>query len=128
MKIKAEDSLEVHQHLQAEMSAGNTWMAYNTTETFVKKQDLHCFSGKEEANEFCEDNISDHDSMLSIPIKPVLDAITETLIQRNGAQQLTPAPISLEIRFFIDTINSSTLNTAVMNQKNFEYLKDQIKF
>ncbi len=127
MIITEEDSLQLEQILQKEMLEGKTWMAYDITSAFLTKESLYCFSKEDEAQQFCADNFSDRDGFNAVLIQPVYDAIIRTItFYNNEAQQLLPLEITIEP--FLLTINSLITKKQFMNQKNFDYLKDQVKF
>ncbi|MFC0773322.1 hypothetical protein [Terrimonas alba] len=122
------------------ISKGETWMAYNNTLYFLDKGDVCFFKDKEAALVFSESNYSDQDRFQIIHIQSVADvyrqlpyggrleneisnpdanglhnhegnAFTDSLIEHIEQQQI---------------INNFKMN--VMNEQNFQYLKDNIKY
>lgn len=93
-------SKEALQRIAAELSKGNSWIAYNTASYYLDTHDVFMFKKEEEAISFAESNISDWEGF------NVLNARTLALNDKN----------------------LNTQKTNFMNQKNFDYLKDQVKF
>ena len=93
-------SQEVLNEIQSGLSKGDCWIAYNTASYYLDTYDVFMFKMEEEAHAFAESNISEWDSF------KVLDAKTLALNDKNLITQ----------------------KTNFMNQKNFDYLKDQVKF
>lgn len=128
---------------QFEISFGRNWVAYNAINYFLDKGDAYFFKHKDEAMEFSGNNISDYDNykviyadsikdlLMQIPYeKPIVNqlqnnpdanglynkdgnAFTEALIGHFEAQQS---------RF------NSQLKTKFMNNENFQYLSDNLKY
>lgn len=81
---------------------GNEWMAYNGSLYHVQPNDIIFFPSKEAAAGFASDNVSDVDHYA---VRPIADMDSE---RRNNF-------LSFE-------------NFKVMDQENFDYLKDNIKY
>ena len=110
---------EILHLINSELYKGNRWIAYNTTSYHLDVGDIYLFKSKEEADEFAENNISDLDNYQVKGIKSIAD---------------TPKTVAYKI-FKADAVASSlnktnlfTQKTNIMNQKNFEYLRDQVKY
>ena len=99
--------------INSELHKGNQWMAYNTASYFLDKNDVCFFNNKDEANDFAESNISEYDNYRVIKAISIADVFTQI---PYGDQRL------------LNQTNSITQKTNFMNQKNFEYLSDQVKF
>jgi hypothetical protein len=127
-----------------EISKGNRWMVYNQSLYFIDKSDVYFFSSRDEAIQFKDDNLSDHDNFKVMQIHSVRDllkkipygieferslkldpdanglfnkdgnAFTDALIDHFEAQQLS--------------LFNKQLNTNFMNQDNLKYLMDNIKY
>jgi hypothetical protein len=93
--------------INLELLRGYHWIAYNTVPYLLEKCDVYFFKDKDEANDFARNNISDYDKYRVINGKDLLQKVSETI--RNVTK-------------------SFTQKTNFMNQKNFDYLKDQVKF
>lgn len=98
---------EVFALLQFELLQGNHWIAYNGSLYFIDRNDLHFFNNAEAAHRFAQDNVSDRDHFHVIHLRSP-EAIFRAI----------PYGVSVE----------STLKLSSMNEKNFEYLKDTIKY
>jgi len=81
--------------------------------------DVYLFKSKGEADDFAESNISDFDKYQVKEIKPFTDTLKTAAYER---MQETVVASSL------NKTNLFTQKTNVMNQKNFEYLRDQVKY
>ncbi len=99
---------------------GNRWLAYNTASYFLDNHDVYMFDSKDKALEFSESNISEFDSYNVIRVSALNDVLRQ-IPYGNHISDL------LEKQRTNQTI-SSTQNINFMNQKNFEYLKDQVKY
>lgn len=100
-------SEEVLHQIKLEFLKGNQWIAYNTASYLLENHDVYFFNSKDEAHDFAESNISDFDNYRIINGKELPKNLLEILMN--------------------ETI-SFTQKTNFMNQKNFEYLRDQVKF
>lgn len=98
---------EVLRKINLQLLKGNQWIAYNTASYLLEKHDIYFFNSKDEANDFAESNISEFDNFQVIGGKE--------LSQRHSER-------------FTNETNLFTQKTNFMNQKNFDYLKDQVKF
>lgn len=92
-----------------EMKQGNKFIAYNTVNYFLDKDEMYFFKSKYEANEFSNNNISEYDNYKVIHA----ESVDELLRQIPYGEQL-------QIQL--------TNKNEIMNEKNFEYLKDNIKY
>jgi len=108
----------LHQ-INSELLEGNRWIAYNTTSCHLDLGDIYLFKSKEEADEFSENNISDLDNYQVKEIKLTADVL------RTAANEMLKAPV---VALSLNKTNLFTQKTNVMNQKNFEYLRDQVKY
>lgn len=98
---------------QFEISFGREWVAYNTVPYFLDKGDVCFFKHKEEAIEFSDNNISEYDDYRIINIKSIQDFLLQIPYGRFEENRL---------------INYSNKNVLIMNEKNYDYLKDQLKY
>lgn len=98
---------------QFEIAFGSEWVAYNTIPYFLDKGDVHFFKHKEEADEFSDNNISEYDDYRVINITSIKDFLLQIPYGRFEENRL---------------INYSNKNVSIMNEKNSDYLKDQLKY
>ena len=104
------------------LKEGNPWMAYNTLGLVEKGEEVYFFKDKDEAAVFSQDNISDHDSFNVIYIKSVNQAIEQLMYNR------LPDPNLLSVSDQHKNAIIQSSNFTTMNEKNFDYLKDQLKY
>src|SRR5690606_14229765 len=99
---------------------------------------LLTFSTEEEARKFCDALSSDLDAYNFLSIRSACRAMQEAvennelLIEKNGLVDISRMVAvryeRLEKKQLDNNPFNKHQNTEVMNQKNFEYLKDQVKF
>ena len=97
---------------QFEISFGREWLAYNTIPYFLDKGDLQFFKTKDEAHEFSCNNISEYDDYAVIKITSIQDFLLQIPYGRLEENRLN---------------NYSNKNLSIMNEKNYDYLQDQLK-
>jgi len=103
------------------LSKGNNWVAYNNSLYFIDKEDVQFFKNETEAREFANDNISDRDSLHVMHISSVEDVLRQVPYAERLRQELSVFSGNEQ------SINNSSKITT-MNEQNFEYLKDNIKY
>jgi len=108
----------LHQ-INSELLNGNWWVAYNTISYLLDVGDVYLFKSKGEADDFAESNISDFDNYQVKEIKPFTDA------PKTAKYEMLKAPVEASS---LNKTNLFTQKTNIMNQKNFEYLRDQVKY
>ena len=106
-------SSEVLEIVQLAINRNENWMAYNNSLYFIDKDDVHFFKEKNIADEFAADNISDYDHFNIIRVQSIADALRQI-------------PYGEVLNKQLNNLSSKTL--SIMNEKNFEYLKDNIKY
>jgi hypothetical protein len=98
---------------QFEIAFGREWVAYNTIPYFLDKGDGVFFKSKDEAEEFSANNISEYDDYRVINITSIQDFLVQIPYGRFEENRL---------------LNYSNKNLSIMNEKNYDYLKDQLKY
>jgi len=106
-------SSEVLEIVQLAINRNENWMAYNNSLYFIDKHDVHFFKEKTTAEEFAADNISDYDHFNIIKVQSIADVLRQI-------------PYGEVLNKQLNNLSSKTL--SIMNEKNFEYLKDNIKY
>jgi hypothetical protein len=101
---------ELLETAQLSFSRGENWVAYNTIPYFLDKGSIYFFKTADEAHEFSDNNISEYDNYR------VLHAYSADELLKQ-----IPYGVALENQIY------STQNNFTMNEKNFEYLKDNIR-
>lgn len=123
---------------------GEHWMAYNQSLYFIDKNDVHFFISQKEANEFANDNFSDRDKYYVIHFNSILDIYKEITYGEKAEKWIVNNPdanglYNYEGNAFTDTLIghieqqqlslfNSQLKTNVMNNENFQYLSDNLKY
>jgi len=98
---------------QFEIAFGREWVAYNTIPYFLDKGDVQFFKNKDEAFEFSANNISEYDDYRVISVTSIQDFLLQIPYGRMEENRL---------------LNYSNKNVSIMNEKNYDYLKDQLKY
>ena len=106
-------SNELLEIVQLAINRNENWMAYNNSLYFIDKDDVHFFKEKTTAEEFAVDNISDYDHFNIIKVQSIADVLRQI-------------PYGEVLNKQLNNLSSKTL--SIMNEKNFEYLKDNIKY
>jgi hypothetical protein len=130
---------EVLEFVQLALSRGDHWMAYNQSLYFIDKSDVYFFTSQQEANEFANDNFSDRDSFHVLHINSMLDIFKkipygEKIVNDPDANGLYNHEGNNFTDALIDHIEqnqslfTSQLKTNVMNNENFQYLSDNLKY
>lgn len=91
--------------IEAGLKNHRSWLAYNEVSYFLTDRDVFMFHHREEAEEFSANNLSDLDHFRIVPVT------------------IHPEELSQ----FLQTIISSPQNNTIMNEQNFEYLKENLK-
>ncbi len=125
------------------LTKGEKYMAYNNSLYFIDKNDIHFFRTKDEAVEFAESNLSDRDRFSVLHFNSLKDVLSQIPYGEQISQQLNLDPDANGLHnkdgnHFTDalidhfesqqSLFNSQLKTNVMNNDNFQYLKDNIKY
>lgn len=127
--------------IQTELRQQNKWIAYNSASFHLEKEDIYLFKDKSEAFQFASNNYSDKDSFKILHLNSISE-IAEKLIYgralniRDYFKDVGDRLKNLEGEDLIDGHTEhlekqksfNTKNKNTMNQKNFEYLRNQVKF
>ncbi len=105
---------EVLDQARLEFSKNDNWVAYNTLSYFLEKGDVYFFNEEQEARDFARHNISDYDNYKVIKATSIIDLLKQI-------------PYGDELNQRLNNFSKS-LNRHFMNEKNFDYLKDNIKY
>jgi hypothetical protein len=126
------------------MAKGEHWMAYNSSLYFIDKGDVHFFKDKSDAKDFAANNISDRDSYQVFHFASLQDILKKIPYGEKIEKQLINNPdanglYNYEGNAFTDELIghieqqqlllfNSQLKTKVMNNENFQYLSDNLKY
>lgn len=94
-----------------EIAHGNLFIAYNTITYFLEQGEVYFFKTKDEAQEFADNNISEYDDYKVIQALSVDELLKQIPYGEKITEQL-----------------SNSTNLSIMNEKNFEYLKDNLLY
>lgn len=133
MQIRKEDYNDVLKYLVNKRWAGDEFIAFPNDSLPVHKDELFTFSDHYDVQEFCYEMSTDIDSYNFLSIRSVYRAMqeaagnTELLIEKEGV-----IDVSLMVAMHYERLEREQLNnnqnSKIMNQKNFEYLRDQVKY
>ncbi|MEP7374608.1 MAG: hypothetical protein ABI675_14535 [Chitinophagaceae bacterium] len=87
------------------------WIAYNTIPYFLEKGDMFFFKEQEEAREFSDNNISEYDDFRIIYAQSVNELVKQVVHGEKLEHELS--------------INK---NVSIMNEKNYDFLSNQLKY
>jgi hypothetical protein len=104
---------EVLEMIDLAISRNENWMTYNNSLYFIGKEDIQFFKNRDIALEFMASNISDYDRHSLIHVQCLADVFRQIPYGAMFENQLN---------------NSSSKNVSIMNEQNFEYLKDNLKY
>lgn len=126
------------------LSKGEHWMTYNQSLYFIDKEDVHFFKLQNEAKEFANDNLSDRDAYQVIYLNSIADIFIKIPYQENTGKIMVNNPdinglYNHEGNGFTDSLIghieqqqlslfNSQLKTNIMNNENFQYLSDNLKY
>lgn len=130
---------EVLDLINIALSKGQNWVAYNRSLYFIDKEDIYFFKTKDDAYEFSENNISDRNSFNVIHFESLLDIYKQIPYATKFGEKFSDPDINglynkagndftdalleyIEENKFINNKNNIT-----MNDKNLEYLTEQLK-
>lgn len=143
MKNSHPISDEVIELVNIALSKGEHWMAYNQSLYFIDNRDVYFFASQKEANEFANNNFSDKDHFYVIHFNSILDIFKEIPYGDKVEKGVSNDPdmnglYNYEGNAFTDALIShfeqqqslfnSQLKTNVMNNENFQYLSDNLKY
>ena len=123
------------------LSKGHHWMAYNNSLYFIDKEDVYFFKNETVAKEFANDNISDRDNFCVMHFDSIQDILKEVpygewmnrKLHDPDANGLYNGDGNAFTDALIEHIEqqqlyNSQLKTNIMNNENFKYLTDNIKY
>jgi len=133
MKIRKDDYQDILEYLIRKREAGEEFVAFPNEPYPINKEQLFTFSTQYRAQEFCYEMSTDVDSYDYLTIRSAYRAMTqatrnnELMLEKEGV-----VDVSLMVTMYYLQLETAQLNknqkTNVMNQKNFEYLRDQVKY
>lgn len=120
-------------------SKNEHWIAYNSVPYFLDRGDMYFFKTADEAHEFSESNISEYDNYRVIHAYSIDELLKQMPYGERMEKQLADPDVNglynKEGNAFTDALidnieQQQILNNkklSIMNEKNFEYLKNSIR-
>jgi hypothetical protein len=133
MKIRKEDYREILDHLVKKRWQGEEYVAFHDGDYPLGKEELYTFHGLYDVQEFCHEMATDVDRYDYLAIRSAYRAMAETmddsslLTERNGIVDVALLVAMRHQRLETEQITNEQ-NPTIMNIKNFEYLRDQVKY
>src|SRR5450755_4287931 len=92
------------------------------------REDIDCFKDKVEAENFYKDELKGSNHSI-VPVEPIWFIVQDLLILQHG-NELSPMDIHINVPQVIKNYENQllTIKTNTMNEKNLEYLKDNLKY
>jgi len=133
MKIGKDDYREILDHLEKKRWEGDEYVAFVDGDHPNGKYELYTFQDQYETQEFCYEMATDVDRYDYVSIRSAYRAMAEGLtntgaiVEHNGI-----VDVALMVTFYYQRLETEQFNNEqkqnVMNIKNFEYLRDQVKY
>lgn len=133
MKIRKDDYQDMLEWLTSKRWEGFEFVAFLNAASSVSKEDLFTCSTAFEAREFCYEMSTDIDTYSYLAIRSAYRTMSEALkddtlvIERDGIVDISLMVATRYERLEKEQLHNNQ-NAEVMNQKNFEYLRDQVKY
>ncbi|MFP5439102.1 MAG: hypothetical protein ACLGH8_15080 [Bacteroidia bacterium] len=133
MKIRGGEYKEIQDYLVEQSWAGNGFVVFPTESIPVGKDQIECFSTSYEAKEYCYEMSTDVDFYGFMATKSMYRTMSEALKDKSlliidaGLVDVSAMVAARQERLEKEQeVNNQ--NNKVMNENNFNYLKDQVKF
>ena len=133
MKIRKDDYKDILEYLTKKRWEGEEFVAFLDDVSPVTKEDLFTFSTEYDVREFCYEMSTDIDFYNFLSIRSAYKTMQEAaensklMIEREGIVDVSLMVAVRYERLEREQLNNNQ-NSEVMNQKNFEYLRDQVKY
>lgn len=132
MKIHESNYKEILDYLVKQRWDGNEFVAFLYDSPIISKEELSCFPDNYEAKEFCYEMSTDLDRYECMGIRSVYRTMSDALQDRSlwmetdGFVDIAAMVYARQLKME-DAVNNKQ-NNKIMNEKNFEYLRDQVKY
>lgn len=133
MKIRSVDYQYLLEYLMRKRGEGQEFVAFLESSAPASREELLTFFNQDDAQEFCHKTSTDTDTYDYLAIRSAYRAMAEALkdkkllIEKNGIVDVGLMIIRRYERLTAEQLINNQ-NSKVMNQKNFEYLRDQVKY
>lgn len=133
MKIRKDDYREILDHLVKKRWQGEEYVAFTDGDYPIGKEELYTFHDLYDVQEFCHEMATDVDRYDYLAIRSAYRAMAEgmndssLMMERNGIVDVALMVAMRHQRLETEQITNEQ-NPTIMNIKNFEYLRDQVKY
>ncbi|ULT38447.1 hypothetical protein KRR40_25380 [Niabella defluvii] len=133
MKVRKDDYQDILEHITNKRWEGEEFVAFLNDDLPVGKEELYTFPTEYDAREFCYEMSTDIDFYDFLSIRSAYRTMqeakvnTKLLIEKNGIIDVSLMVAVRYERLEREQLNNNQ-NSKVMNQKNFDYLRDQVKY
>jgi len=133
MKIRNSDYRTILDYLISGRDQGYEFVAFLDSDFPVSKEELFTFSNQRETQNFCNEMSTDIDAYSYLAIRSAYRSMSEAsrdhslLMENDGI-----VDIGLMVSEYYERLQrkefNNNQNLKIMNQRNFEYLRDQVKY
>lgn len=133
MRIRIEDYKDILEYLTNKRWDGEEFVAFLNDSPPVRKEELFTFSDHYDVQEFCHEMSTDIDTYGYLAIRSAYRAMAEALndktllVETDGIVDIGMMTFRRHERLELEQLNNNQ-KLKIMNQKNFEYLRDQVKY
>lgn len=133
MKVRNEDYQYMLDYLISKREEGQEFIAFFDSAAPIDRDELFTFSDQYDVQEFCYEMTTDIDTYSYLAIRSAYRTMAEALkdnmlmIEKDGIVDVGLMIFRRYERLEGEQLNNNQ-NSEVMNQKNFEYLRDQVKY
>ncbi len=134
MKIRKDDYQYLLGYLIRKREEGQEFVAFPDRAVPVGREELFTFFNQDDVQEFCHEMSTDTDTYNYLAIRSAYRAMAEALkdnmllTEKDGIVDVGLMVTRRYERLETEQLNNNNQNLKVMNQKNFEYLRDQVKY
>lgn len=133
MKIRKDEYQDILEYLTKKRWEGEEFVAFLDDFSPTRKEELYTFSTEYDVREFCYEMSTDIDFYNFLSIRSAYKAMqeaaanTDLLIEKESIVDVSLMVAARYERLEREQLNNNQ-NSEIMNQKNFEYLRDQVKY
>ncbi len=133
MKICKDDYQDILTFLRTKRLEGREFVAFPGDNNISKKEGLFTFSSESEVQKFCKEMSNGQDNYEYLSTRSAYRAMSKASKNQNPSfQQSGLIDISALVNQYYQRLAEQPLsnhqNLNIMNEKNYDYLKDQVKF
>ncbi|MGV8094839.1 MAG: hypothetical protein AB2L24_23555 [Mangrovibacterium sp.] len=134
MKIRKDNYQYLLEYLIRKREEGQEFVAFFDRAVPVGREELFTFFNQDDVQEFCNEMSTDTDTYNYLAIRSAYRTMAEALkdnmllIEKDGIVDVGLMVTRRYERLETEQLNNNNQNLKAMNQKNFEYLRDQVKY